>query len=90
LEAGREPRYDASIGDVTILQRGFMGAFDIKPDKVGFATLSVPDAASLGVDLQLRKSLLERLLSIACDVCPGEGLGALILTINLFTLLGAY
>jgi ATP:ADP antiporter, AAA family len=40
--------------------------------------------------LQPRKNPLERLLSVICDVRPGEGPGALILTINLFTLLGAY
>jgi hypothetical protein len=72
-----------------MLQRGFMGAFDIKPDTVAFAT-SVPNAASIGADLLPRKNLLERLLSVICDVRPGEGLGALILTINLFTLLEAY
>jgi len=72
-----------------MLQRGFMGAFDIKPDRVAFAP-SVANAASIGAALQPRKNLLERLLSVICDVRPGEGLGALILTINLFTLLGAY
>ena len=81
-------RYDASIREVTML-RGFMGAFDIKPDKMAFAT-SVANGASIGTDLQPRKNLLERLLSVVCDVRPGEGLGALLLTINLFTLLGAY
>ena len=73
-----------------MLQRGFMGVFDIKPDKVAFATLSVTNATSIGADLRPRKNLLERILSVVCDVRPGEGLGALILTINLFTLLGAY
>jgi AAA family ATP:ADP antiporter len=72
-----------------MLQRGFMGAFDQKPDRVAFAK-SVGNAASTGADLQPRKDLLERLLSVICDVRPGEDLGALILTINLFTLLGAY
>ena len=67
-----------------------MGAFDTKPDRVALATSSVTSVASIGADLQLRKNLLERLLSVVCDVCAGEGLGALILTINLFTLLGAY
>ena len=38
--------------------------------------------------LSPRKNLLERILSVICEVRPGEGLGALILTINLFTLLG--
>jgi AAA family ATP:ADP antiporter len=73
-----------------MLQRGFMGAFDIKPDRVAFATSSVTSAASIGAHLKPRKNLLERILSVVCDVRPGEGLGALILTINLFTLLGAY
>jgi ATP:ADP antiporter, AAA family len=73
-----------------MLQRGFMGAFDIKPARAAFASSSVSTAASIGTDLQSRKSLLERLLSVVCDVGPGEGPGALILTINLFTLLGAY
>src|SRR3984885_3138986 len=72
-----------------MLQRGFMGAFDIKPDRVAFAT-SATNAASIGTNLQPRKNPLEKLLSVICDVRPGEGLGALILTINLFTLLGAY
>src|ERR1700760_4277033 len=72
-----------------MLQRGFMGAFDIKPDRVAFAP-TVLTAPSIGVDLQPRKNVLERLLSVICDVRPGEGLGALILTVNLFTLLGAY
>ena len=68
-----------------------MGAFDIRPDKVAFAAPSVTNATLVGVELQSqKKNLLERILSVICDVCPGEGLGALILTINLFTLLGAY
>jgi AAA family ATP:ADP antiporter len=44
----------------------------------------------MGADLQLPQGRLERLLWIVYDVCPGEGLGPLILTINLFTLLAAY
>jgi AAA family ATP:ADP antiporter len=72
-----------------MLQRGFTGAFDKKPDRVAFAK-SLGNAASTGADLQPRKNLLKKLLSVICDVRPGEGLGALILTINLFTLLGAY
>ena len=67
-----------------------MGAFDTKPDRVSYATSSVTNAASNGADLQPGKNLLERVLSVVCDVGPGEGPGALILTINLFTLLGAY
>jgi ATP:ADP antiporter, AAA family len=62
----------------------------MKPDKVAFATSSATNAALVGADLQSRKNLLERILSVVCDVRPEEGLGALILTINLFTLLGAY
>jgi ATP:ADP antiporter, AAA family len=72
-----------------VVHRGFIGAFDIKPDSVASAT-SVANAASIGAGLQPRKNLLERVLSVVGDVRPGEGLGALILTINLFTLLGAY
>ena len=72
-----------------MLQRGFMGAFDVKPDRVAFAA-SVTNAASIGVGSPPRKNLLERLLSVVCDVHPGEGPGALILTINLFMLLAAY
>jgi hypothetical protein len=34
-----------------MLQRGFIGAFDIKPDKVALAT-SATNAASIGADLQ--------------------------------------
>jgi AAA family ATP:ADP antiporter len=67
-----------------------MGAFDTKRDNAAFATSSLIDAPSIGSDWQLRKSFLERFLSVVCEVCPSEGLGALILTINLFTLLGAY
>jgi hypothetical protein len=40
-----------------MLQRGFMGAFDIKPDRVAFATSSATNAASVGADLQFRKNL---------------------------------
>jgi AAA family ATP:ADP antiporter len=64
--------------------------FDIKRDEIAFATSSVTNAASIEADLRPRKNLLERLLSVVGDVGPGEGLGALILTINFFTLLGAY
>jgi AAA family ATP:ADP antiporter len=67
-----------------------MGTFDIKPDRAAFATSSATSGASAEADLQSRKNLLERILSVVCDVRPGEGLGALVLTINLFTLLGAY
>ena len=51
-----------------MLQRGFMGAFDIKPDRMAFAMSSATNAASSGVDLRPRKNLLERLLSVICDV----------------------
>jgi hypothetical protein len=67
-----------------------MGTFDIKTDGVAFATASATNAASIGADLRPRKNLPERILSVVGDVRPGEGLGALILAINLFTLLGAY
>jgi AAA family ATP:ADP antiporter len=67
-----------------------MRAFDTKLNNVAFAASAVTNAASSGTDLQLRKNLVERLLSVVRDVCPGEGPGALILTINLFTLVGAY
>jgi len=36
------------------------------------------------------KNLLEKALSLVSDVQPGEGLGALLLTVNLIVLLGAY
>ena len=72
-----------------MLQRGFMGAFDVRPDRVAFAA-SVTNVTSIGARAPLRKTILERILSVVCDVRPGEGPGALILTINLFTLLGAY
>jgi len=72
-----------------MLQRGFMGAFDVRPDRVAFAA-SLTNATSIGARAPLRKTILERILSVVCDVRPGEGPGALILTINLFTLLGAY
>src|ERR1700721_2555268 len=67
-----------------------MGAFDTKADRIAFATSSGTNAGSIEGNLGLRRNLLERFLSVVCDVRPGEGLGALILTINLFTLLGAY
>ena len=73
-----------------MLQRGFMSIFEIKTDRVALAASSGTNAASIGFDLRLRKNPLERILSVICDVRPGEGLGALILAINLFTLLGAY
>jgi AAA family ATP:ADP antiporter len=62
----------------------------IKRDRARFATSPATNAESFGGDLRPRKNVLERILSIVGDVRPGEGLGALILTINLFTLLGAY
>jgi ATP:ADP antiporter, AAA family len=71
-------------------QLGNLGAFDIKPDKVTFSTSSATNAASLEADLQPQMNLLQKILSVVCDVRPGEDLGVLILTINLFTLLGAY
>jgi ATP:ADP antiporter, AAA family len=37
-----------------------------------------------------QKGLLDRILSIVSDIKPGEGLGALILSVNLFTLLASY
>jgi AAA family ATP:ADP antiporter len=67
-----------------------MGAFDTDPDMATFATSSGANAASVGAGPRVRRNLLERFLSVVCDVRPGEGLGALVLTINLFTLLGAY
>ena len=71
------------------LEQGFMGASEMSPDRVALAA-PAGYAASIGADLQPRTNLLERLLSVVGDVRPGEGLGALILTINLFMLLGAY
>src|SRR5580658_4823742 len=67
-----------------------MAIFDMKRDKSAFARSSAMSTTSLEADLRPRRNLLERTLSVAGDVRPGEGLGALILTINLFTLLGAY
>jgi ATP:ADP antiporter, AAA family len=67
-----------------------MGAFDINTGKMKLATPTAVDGPSTGSELQPRKNLLEKTLSIISDVQPGEGLGALILTVNLFTLLGAY
>lgn len=67
-----------------------MRAFDTKPRKVAFATSAATSMPSTGVIVGSRKNPLESILSVVCDVHPGEGLGALILTINLFTLLGAY
>ena len=73
-----------------MLQRGFLAVFDIKPGKVAFAQSSVTNVPSVQAGFQPRKNLLEKSFSVVSDVRPGEGLGALILTINLFTLLGAY
>ena len=73
-----------------MLQRGFLGVFDIKPDRFVFARLSATNAPSSRTALQPRKNFLEKILSVVCDVRPEEGMGALILTVNLFTLLGAY
>jgi ATP:ADP antiporter, AAA family len=70
--------------------QGFMGIFGVKADGVAFATSSTTNAASSKTDVGPRKNLLEKILSVVCEVRPGEGLGALILTINLFTLLAAY
>jgi hypothetical protein len=67
-----------------------MSAFDLPTDNLALAASTANDVASRGVDLRRRKSLLEKTLSFISDVQPGEGLGALILTINLCTLLGAY
>ncbi|HTF62856.1 MAG TPA: Npt1/Npt2 family nucleotide transporter [Edaphobacter sp.] len=58
--------------------------------KMSFAELPVADAALPGSALRPRKSFLEKTLSIIGDVQPGEGWGALILIVNLFTLLGTY
>jgi ATP:ADP antiporter, AAA family len=71
-------------------QLGFIGAFDIKPDKDASSTSSATNAASIEVDSQPQMNLLQKILSVVCDVRPGEDLGVLILTINLFTLLGTY
>jgi len=42
--------------EVAMLQRGFMGAFDIKPDRVAFAT-SATNAASIAANLQPGRTL---------------------------------
>jgi hypothetical protein len=68
-----------------MLRRGFMGVYDIKPDRVAFATSSVAGATSIATYSQPRKTLLEKTLSVICDVRPGEVLGAIILTIDVFT-----
>ena len=73
-----------------MLQRGAMEVFRTESDMLAFAGSPASDASSLGVVLQPRNNLLEKILSVVCDVHPGEGPGALILTLNLFTLLGAY
>jgi ATP:ADP antiporter, AAA family len=54
-------------------------------DELPVADVAVPASASLP-----RKNVLEKALSIIGDVQPGEGWGVLILTVNLFTLLGTY
>jgi ATP:ADP antiporter, AAA family len=48
-----------------------------------------PMAASPDV-APTRKNAIEKALSLVSDVRPGEGLGALLLTLNLIVLLGAY
>lgn len=57
------------------------------------STVAAPianDPTYLGAGRRPSKGLLDKALSIIGDVQPGEGLGVLILTIDLFTLLAAY
>ena len=68
-----------------MLQRGIMNILDLRPDRVLLPTSSATNAASVEADLRPRKNPLERILSVVGDFCPEEGLGTLILTINLFT-----
>jgi AAA family ATP:ADP antiporter len=89
-ESDHGPRYDAVVPEVAIPRRGCRDVFDMKTNRIVFATSSGTNAASIEADLRPPKNLLERLLSVVCDVRPVEGLGALVLTIDLFTLLGAY
>jgi AAA family ATP:ADP antiporter len=52
-----------------------------------------PDFSATGSNLQfepIRKSPLERILSVITDVRAGEGLGAILLTLDLTVLLGGY
>jgi len=55
----------------------------------GFAN-SISDSIPGSSGLPPRKGILDRLLFVVSDVQPGEGLGALVLTLNLFTLLASY
>ena len=64
-----------------MLQRGFMGVFDIKPAKRASATSSATNATSTKADRLTPKNLLDRILSLGRDTRLGERLGALILTI---------
>jgi AAA family ATP:ADP antiporter len=54
--------------------------------------MQMTDEAPLTVEAEAprKKSALERMLSLISDVRPGEGLGALLLCLNLITLLCAY
>jgi hypothetical protein len=54
---GNHPMNIVTMWELTILQRGLMGAFDTRPDRVAFSTSSVTNAASIGTDLQPGKSL---------------------------------
>jgi len=67
-----------------------MAAFDKQTGKTQLVMTTATSVLPISGGLQPRKSVLEKALSIISDVQPGEGLGALILTVNLFTLLGAY
>lgn len=60
-----------------MLERGFMGIFDIKTDRVALAMSSGTNASSIGFDLRPRRNLPERILSVVSDVRPGEGMGAI-------------
>jgi ATP:ADP antiporter, AAA family len=51
---------------------------------------TVEDGRVSPVVVPARKTPIERTLSLISDVQPGEGLGALLLTLNLIVLLGAY
>lgn len=67
-----------------------MSASEMPTDNSTVAVPIASDPTYLGADLRPPKGLLDKTLSIIGDVQPGEGLGALILTINLFMLLAAY
>ena len=67
-----------------------MATIDGDSNTLTMTALGASGAEQQRENVPIRKNLLERILSVVCDVLPGEGIGALLLALDLFTLLGAY